>query len=336
MVSSRWQWRLANIVRSNRDHIAPGRFLDSSKSDYECEACKTKSHNDSAVIQTVCGHVVCNDCLQARDPDTVDLCPVAQCNGSSVKYQHFPKGKVPQHTDKIHGSKLASIMALLSDEIPRQEKALVFVQGETLIRTLSEAFHVAGLSHCSLSGSEREKRDAMERFKDEDGNKGSARVLIMSMSDECAAGANLTMANHVIFLSPLLAEHQIKYMASIEQAIGRARRRGQKNPVHVYQFVALDTIDVDLLELRERRSRPLYAEDETEADPGEAKHGEMTRLARDGDGRIALVPRSQLRAGCGFHLVDHHRLAQFSDMMEDVQDESEDEQEWEDETQSWV
>lgn len=35
------------------------------------------------------------------------------------------------------------------------------------------------------------------------------------------------------------------------QCIGRARRYGQKNLVHIYRITGLNTIDVDLLEWRE-------------------------------------------------------------------------------------
>lgn len=35
------------------------------------------------------------------------------------------------------------------------------------------------------------------------------------------------------------------------QCIGRARRYGQRRTVHVYRLVALDTVDVDVLEWRE-------------------------------------------------------------------------------------
>lgn len=38
------------------------------------------------------------------------------------------------------------------------------------------------------------------------------------------------------------------------QCIGRARRYGQQNTVHVYRFVALRTVDVDILQEREEKT----------------------------------------------------------------------------------
>jgi SNF2 family DNA or RNA helicase len=60
----------------------------------------------------------------------------------------------------------------------------------------------------------------------------------------------LTNANHVIFVSPFLAESQQTYDQAMTQAMGRARRYGQTKPVHIYSFLSLKTIDVDILQLR--------------------------------------------------------------------------------------
>lgn len=61
------------------------------------------------------------------------------------------------------------------------------------------------------------------------------------------------MANHVIFVSPYLtkgAHAQQQYEAAMAQAVGRVRRFGQTRRVHIYQYVASKTIDVDILEKR--------------------------------------------------------------------------------------
>lgn len=62
------------------------------------------------------------------------------------------------------------------------------------------------------------------------------------------------MANHVIFLQPYYTSGenvQHKYEAAMTQAIGRARRYGQKKKhIHVYHFLTVNTIDVDYFESR--------------------------------------------------------------------------------------
>ena len=68
--------------------------------------------------------------------------------------------------------------------------------------------------------------------------------------DESASGANLTGANHAIFLSPLLAPSQEIYDACETQAIGRVRRYGQTKHVHIWRFLSTNTIDAQIYQER--------------------------------------------------------------------------------------
>ena len=71
--------------------------------------------------------------------------------------------------------------------------------------------------------------------------------------DESASGANLTSANHAIFLSPLLAPTQEIYDACETQAIGRLRRYGQLKNVNIWRFFSSDTIDIEIFEQRTKQ-----------------------------------------------------------------------------------
>ena len=64
------------------------------------------------------------------------------------------------------------------------------------------------------------------------------------------AGANLTTANHAIFVHPLHVGSLQKYIACETQAIGRVRRYGQKKKVHLWRYLAADTIDTTIYEER--------------------------------------------------------------------------------------
>lgn len=89
------------------------------------------------------------------------------------------------------------------------------------------------------------------------------------------------------------------------QAIGRARRYGQEKRVHIYRFVALRTIDVDIMEQRERRADAIWdsgspqhelskrnRDEERQEQRSTSTDKERTILVRDAQGRFALVPRS--------------------------------------------
>ncbi|KAG8694079.1 hypothetical protein FRC08_008724 [Ceratobasidium sp. 394] len=77
--------------------------------------------------------------------------------------------------------------------------------------------------------------------------------------DESASGANLTTANHAIFLSPLLTTSPHIYDACETQAIGRVRRYGQTKLVHVWRFLTVDSIDTEIYEDRVVRRRQMQA-----------------------------------------------------------------------------
>jgi len=65
--------------------------------------------------------------------------------------------------------------------------------------------------------------------------------------------SNLTNSNHAIFLSPLLTSSQYEYNACETQAIGRVRRYGQMNTVHIWRFLTMNSIDVEIWEERSGR-----------------------------------------------------------------------------------
>ena len=61
---------------------------------------------------------------------------------------------------------------------------------------------------------------------------------------------NLTVANHTIFISPLLARTQHEYNQAETQAIGRIRRYGQTKTANLYRFVTCSTIDEEIYKSR--------------------------------------------------------------------------------------
>jgi len=61
---------------------------------------------------------------------------------------------------------------------------------------------------------------------------------------------NLTVANHTIFISPLLARTQHEYNQAETQAIGRIRRYGQTRTANLYRFITCSTIDEEVYKSR--------------------------------------------------------------------------------------
>jgi len=114
------------------------------------------------------------------------------------------------------------------------------------MKKVGEALNANKIPFLEIKGSASVKSKNLEKFQSE----SSERVLLLNVMDESASGANLTSANHALFLSPLLAQSQEIYDACETQAIGRLRRFGQTKLVHIWRFLTTDTIDVEIFEQR--------------------------------------------------------------------------------------
>ena len=149
----------------------------------------------------------------------------------------------------VHGTKMAHLVQLLKD-LPKDERVLVFVQFPDLMRQVSEVLEEAGIKTLKLRGSVHQQTGALDLFQKEELGPKDARVLMLMSRDESASGANLTSANHAIFVHPLLTQSQYEYEASETQAIGRIRRYGQTKLVKVWRLLVRDSIDTEIYKQR--------------------------------------------------------------------------------------
>ena len=118
------------------------------------------------------------------------------------------------------------------------------------MKKVAEAFSENKIKLLEIKGSASQKSKNLEKFQ----NDSEERVLLLNVTDESASGANLTGANHAIFLSPLLTPTQEIYNSCETQAIGRLRRYGQTKLVHIWRFLSSNTIDVEIFEQRTKKS----------------------------------------------------------------------------------
>ncbi|KAI0629383.1 hypothetical protein C8Q77DRAFT_1161547 [Trametes polyzona] len=204
-------------------------------------------------VLSSCGHMGCHTCVVAcADKEECVYAASGACR-AAARALNIVKADTLGVDDeardgrgKHYGLKLEKIMDLIKKTIPKDERVLIFVQFPDLTAKVAEALQSYRVPFLEIKGSASQKSKNLEKFQ----NDSEERVLLLNVMDESASGANLTSANHAIFISPLLAPTQEIYDACETQAIGRLRRYGQLKHVNIWRFLSLDTIDVEIYQQR--------------------------------------------------------------------------------------
>ncbi|KAH9913975.1 uncharacterized protein BXZ73DRAFT_92885 [Epithele typhae] len=210
---------------------------------------------DVAVLSS-CGHVGCYACvLSCAEKEECVYAASGACR-AAARVLNVVKGDTLGVDDEARdgrgrhfGRKLEMIVDLIKNKIPKEDRVLIFVQFPDLTLKVAQALEAHKIAFLEIKGSASVKSKNLEKFQ----NESKERVLLLNVMDESASGANLTSANHAIFVSPLLAPTQEIYDACETQAIGRLRRYGQLKHVNIWRFISMNTIDVEIFEQRTGR-----------------------------------------------------------------------------------
>ncbi|EIW79421.1 hypothetical protein CONPUDRAFT_107802 [Coniophora puteana RWD-64-598 SS2] len=216
----------------------------------DCPSCGRKElPMDEVAVLSSCGHTGCITCVRkcADMEECVyaasGICKAAARSLNIVKGDTLGVDDVERDGRGKHfGMKLEKVIQLIKHEIPSDSRVLFFVQFPDLMKKVAEALKENGVSFLEIRGSASQRSKSLEQFQ----NDSKERILLLTVTDESASGANLTSANHAIFLSPLLTDTQQDYDAYETQAIGRLRRYGQLKHVTIWRFFTTDTIDEEI------------------------------------------------------------------------------------------
>ncbi|KAJ8114408.1 hypothetical protein OPT61_g3697 [Boeremia exigua] len=261
----------------------------------DAEACQKTVTISEVYVASQCGHITCKPCVMARGDDENCVAPGCNC---MVKAANLIKATDIGSTTKnvaegAFGRKMHSIAKLIKT-FPEDDQGLVFAPNDEVVAILREALDHYDISYSTPCGyNSRQATKTIEEFKSsaEDDPEVRPKVLLLNLGSETAAGINLTNANHIIFVAPLLVESQYKYDSAMTQAIARSRRYGQQKAVRVYHFAALRTIDVDILEHRHKSTYGITTAKSTIRMPAKAlATREKTRMIKSQNGSMALVP----------------------------------------------
>lgn len=173
--------------------------------------------------------------------------PAAGANGAHASSSSTAPAADQERFGKF-GTKLGALvkhLQALRTEDPTA-KVILFVQFDDLKKKVADALREFGVPTVQLMGSVAHRAKVIQDWQD---NSSSATFVLLLSLAQSASGTNLTAANHVVFLHPMLASTPERAVGHELQAIGRARRHGQRrDAVHVWRFVTADTIEQSITE----------------------------------------------------------------------------------------
>lgn len=138
-------------------------------------------------------------------------------------------------------AKADAFFSLLSQELGRGRRVLVFSQFARMLALLSEGLTARGVRHVTLTGASQERHKLVDSFQG-----GEVDVFLISLKAG-GTGLTLTRADTVIHYDPWWNA------AAQMQATDRAHRIGQTQPVFVHNLVVAGSVEERMLELQQRK-----------------------------------------------------------------------------------
>lgn len=147
----------------------------------------------------------------------------------------------------VRSAKLDALLEQVTDVVREGHQALVFSQFTSFLQRAKDRLDAAGIRSSYLDGSTRRRGAVIDEFR-----QGQTTVFLISLKAG-GFGLNLTEADYVFLLDPWWNP------ASEEQAVDRAHRIGQTQPVMVYRMVATGTIEEKVMALKAKKAELVSA-----------------------------------------------------------------------------
>ncbi|KIW15758.1 hypothetical protein PV08_05808 [Exophiala spinifera] len=233
--------RVRELIPSLSEGMGKLRFMNlvssvvRSEALQACNACsKPVVDYDKVHISVKCGHIVaCSGCASASS-HPLGCCNLFRPGGIKPACRFVVRQLDPsvQHVaDVVRGTMAQAAISLIKGRIPPGESVVVFMQFAWTRVLFVEGCRRTGIAAYDAWGGDT---SSIEDFKEAAGT-GQA-VLALKVDSEDSAGHNLQVANHVVFLGPVMGMTGAERAATMEQAVGRCRRHGQRKLVHVWHL----------------------------------------------------------------------------------------------------
>ncbi|HVS64661.1 MAG TPA: SNF2-related protein [Thermoanaerobaculia bacterium] len=153
-------------------------------------------------------------------------------------------GLVDEEFESAGSAKLESLFEQMAEVLEEGHKLLVFSQFTKLLAYVTRHLDERGIEYAYLDGQTRDRGEVVDRFQ----NDPKCNVFVISLKAG-GVGLNLTAAGYVFLLDPW-------WNPAVEaQAIDRAHRIGQTQPVFSYRLIARDTVEEKIVELQQSKKK---------------------------------------------------------------------------------
>jgi SWI/SNF-related matrix-associated actin-dependent regulator of chromatin subfamily A-like protein 1 len=135
--------------------------------------------------------------------------------------------------------KLDAVIDWITSFLETDEKLVVFAQHVDVVQTLAGHFHAPSITGDTPLA---ERQAAIDRFQTDP----DCRLIVLNLRAG-GVGLTLTAASHVAFV-------ELDWTPAMhDQAEDRVHRLGQRNAVNVWYLLAVETIDLEIYDLIERK-----------------------------------------------------------------------------------
>lgn len=143
---------------------------------------------------------------------------------------------------KVESAKFIATLELIEELHAEGHKVLLFSQFVSMLEILRGRLTEMGIPYHWLTGSTQNRSEVVDKFQNDE----NACVFLLSLKAG-GSGLNLTAASYVILYDPW-------WNPAVEaQAIDRAHRIGQTQPVMAYRMITKDSIEEKIMLLQQKK-----------------------------------------------------------------------------------
>jgi SNF2 family DNA or RNA helicase len=152
-------------------------------------------------------------------------------------------GLIDKTAENEESAKLTATLELLQELNAEGHKVLLFSQFVTMLKIIRNKLEEMNLPYHWLTGASTDRAGIVKAFQEDD----KASVFLLSLKAG-GSGLNLTAASYVILYDPW-------WNPAVEnQAIDRAHRIGQTQPVMAYRMLTKSTIEEKIMTLQHKKN----------------------------------------------------------------------------------